>query len=111
MPASAPPAPEPPAAVAAEVKPPEVPIVRPPQTVSPKQREAARVIAKPRPARRGSDTEVAKPLPPRATGGHNSKLPFSDASFDDSDNSGNNPNSAPNREKVKTTPIVTEFGN
>jgi len=104
MPATAPPTP----VVAADVKPPDVPIVRPPQTVSAKQREAARVIAKPRPSRR--DAEVAKPAPPRATASRTGKLPFSDASFDDSDNSGTT-NGAPNREKVKTTPIVTEFGN
>jgi eukaryotic-like serine/threonine-protein kinase len=102
MPTSAPPSPGPPA-IADEAPPPPVPIVRPPQAVSAKQREAARVIAKPRPTRRAPEPEVAKPA--RAVANHSGKLPSSDAPFDDSDHTGN---TGPNREKVEPTPIVIE---
>ncbi|MBC7977925.1 MAG: hypothetical protein H7138_23335, partial [Myxococcales bacterium] len=61
------------------------------------------------------EPEVAKPAPaptppPRGTT-RTGKSPFSDASFDDTDNGANPTNNAPSREKVKATPIVTDFGN
>jgi serine/threonine-protein kinase len=102
-------------AVAADVAAaPPVPIVRPPSATPPRQREAARAVVKARPVRR-PEPEVAKPTPPPAPAprgtNRNGKSPFSDTSFDDTDNSVNNANNAPSREKVKATPIVIDFGN
>jgi len=116
MPAAAAPAPT--VATTAPSEPPSstsstsstVPIVRPPAPPpAPSKREVTRAITKRPPARRAPDPEVAKPPATRAARS-NSKLPFSDTSFDDSDNSANSA-AAPNREKIKATPIVTEFGN
>jgi serine/threonine-protein kinase len=112
VPVAAPAVPEhtPPEVAAEEPPPTAVPIVRPPVT-PPRQREAARVTAKPRQVRR-PEPEVAKPAPPPPRSpARSGKSPFSDTSFDDSDNGVNNANTAPSREKVKTTPIVTDFGN
>jgi len=124
LPATAPPAAAAPAAaapaIADDAKEPAVPIVTPstvvpsPVAPSPAKRELARAIPKPRaPVRpRAQDTETAKPAPAqRQANPRNGKSPFSDVPFDDNDNSADAAPGSPSRQKVKTTPIVTEFGN
>jgi hypothetical protein len=121
----APPAPDP-EVVATDVPAPSEPVTPHATTTAPAttapattapattpRREAVRVIPKPRPARRPipMDAEVAKPAtPPPATTFRSGDTPFANGSFDDANNTGVAP-AAPNRTKVKKTPIVTNFGN
>jgi serine/threonine-protein kinase len=88
------------------------PVVRRPGLAPANKREAARALAKQRAAKRPvNEVEPPKPAPTqRSSTVRGGKAPFADVPFDDSENGGN-PTAAPNREQVKATPIVTEFGN
>jgi serine/threonine-protein kinase len=126
VPAAEPPAPpQPPAdpqVVATDVPPPSEPVTphavtaspAPIATPSPARRELVRVPPKTRPVRRPNqpDGEVTKTVPqlPPATTFRSGDTPFANGSFDDANNTGVAP-AAPNRTKVKKTPIVTNFGN
>lgn len=80
------------------------------------KREPPRTVVKPRPIRRGppardaaAEVETAK-APSRGVTIRSGDAPIADMPFDEPENTGVVP-AAPNRTKVKKTPIVTDFGN
>jgi eukaryotic-like serine/threonine-protein kinase len=75
--------------------------------------EPPRVVVKPRPMRRpATEPDVARPVAPsRTTAIHDGNAPFVDVPFDDSDNTGAPPATAPNLTRTKKAPIAPDFGN